>query len=374
MNIQRQPKQETIAIIAGQLVVGGAERQLYLWLANMNRKRFNPIVITLHPNCGDFWEPYIQDLGIPLYPIPRSNNRLSRLQQIVDTLRPHRPVLIHGWHTFASAYACMSAKILGTKSLGGVRSSFNAIKKPLETKLSQLFCNSILFNSNTAARAFEATRKMKDSSVFVVQNAVDVIFDERDIVRKQLTNTYGIPKDDIWVVSVGRMDPLKHQDILIHLAAKIKQHPIKIHFVLIGGGPELDSLKKLSVDLEVQNMVSFLGELPFASRLLKGFDIFCFPSIDEGLPNVVMESAAAGLPILAWQLPFIEELIEGDDMAILLPSMDLPLLENTLIKLIESPDIQKKLGAKAQAHILSKFSVDKYVNDMTSVYEYLLQD
>jgi len=46
---------QRIAIITGQLVVGGAERQLYLWLANMDRQRFEPIVLTLHPGFGDYW-------------------------------------------------------------------------------------------------------------------------------------------------------------------------------------------------------------------------------------------------------------------------------------------------------------------------------
>jgi len=54
------PAPTNIAIIAGQLVVGGAERQLYLWLANLDRERFNPIVLTLHPGYGDYWEKPVE--------------------------------------------------------------------------------------------------------------------------------------------------------------------------------------------------------------------------------------------------------------------------------------------------------------------------
>ena len=50
------PTSTNIAILAGQLVVGGAEKQLFLWLANLDRERFNPIVLTLHPGFGDYWE------------------------------------------------------------------------------------------------------------------------------------------------------------------------------------------------------------------------------------------------------------------------------------------------------------------------------
>ena len=45
-----------IAVIAGQLVVGGAERQLYLWLANLDQRKYKPVVLTLNPGHGDHWE------------------------------------------------------------------------------------------------------------------------------------------------------------------------------------------------------------------------------------------------------------------------------------------------------------------------------
>ena len=44
-----------IAVIAGQLVVGGAERQLYLWLANLDQRKYKPVVLTLNPGHGDYW-------------------------------------------------------------------------------------------------------------------------------------------------------------------------------------------------------------------------------------------------------------------------------------------------------------------------------
>ena len=73
-----------LAIIAGQLVVGGAERQLYLWLSHIDRAKFSPIVLTLHPGYGDYWEDPIESLGIPLIRIPRRRNRVLRAFNIVN--------------------------------------------------------------------------------------------------------------------------------------------------------------------------------------------------------------------------------------------------------------------------------------------------
>ena len=126
-----------VAIIAGQLVVGGAERQLYFWLSNMDCQRFEPIVLTLHPNSGDYWEKPIEALGIPLLRIKHRRSRFIRLIEIIWVLLPYKPQLIHGWHHFASPYAGVAAKLLGSKSLGGLRDTFRMfLRNPVEAILS----------------------------------------------------------------------------------------------------------------------------------------------------------------------------------------------------------------------------------------------
>ena len=99
--------------MAGQLVVGGAERQLYLWLSHLDRTRFRPVVVTLHPEYGDYWEGPIESLDIPVLRVPRRRNRLWRLAQVVRLLHPFRPSLVHGWHLFASPYAGAAAGCCG---------------------------------------------------------------------------------------------------------------------------------------------------------------------------------------------------------------------------------------------------------------------
>jgi len=367
-------KKINIAIIAGQLVVGGAERQLYLWLTNLDRDRFNPIVLTLHPGHHDYWEKPIEDLGISLYRLPHRNNRALRLMDILNILRPYQPRLIHGWHMFASAYAGMASKILSSKSIGGIRSSYRSLKNTWETRLSSFFCDAIISNSETSAKAYQANQKWKTQPVFTVQNAVDSQFDAREDIRAHLTHAYGLPADAIWIASIGRMDPLKRFDLLVRLSGKLKAKSLNFHWLIIGDGPEKEILENLSRELNVQDRVTFTGEVAFASRWMKSFDIFCFPSIDEGLPNVIMEAASAGLPVVAWQLPFVEELLESDKMALLVEPNDLDGMEDSLRALICSGDLRTQLGSAAQAHILSHFSLEKYIQGMTSVYETLLEE
>ena len=361
-----------IAIIAGQLVVGGAERQLYLWLSHLDQNKFSPVVLTLHPGHNDYWEEPIEALGLPLLRVPQKSNRLQRLSEIVKLLRPFKPELIHGWHFFASAYAGLAARLLGVPCVGGIRSSFSADQRNLETFLVHRFCDTVVANSSSAAQAYRSSLGNRKQPVFKVSNAIVNSFINRETVREDLSARFGLPGDKVWICSVGRMDPLKRFDLLLEIAKQLGTSHDNFHFVLIGDGPEKARLESLSASTGVTDRVTFLGEVPNAADWMKGMDVFCFPSTSEGLPNVIMEAAAAGLPVVAWKLPFIEELLPDKSMALLSSPGDLDSMLSNLSELLDSRSLRKSTGMAAQKQILDHFSVERYVREMTSVYDSVL--
>lgn len=362
----------SIAIIAGQLVVGGAERQLYLWLANLDRDRFDPVVLTLHPGHDDFWEKPIRELGIPLFEIPQRANRLARLWQIVGVLRSYKPSLIHGWHVFSGVYAGLAAKILGAKSLAGIRSSFLHLKSGPETKLMRIFCDAVIANSQAAASDYQEGQRSTKQKVFVVQNAVENNFLDREVARAELIELFSLAPDSIWLVSIGRMEPLKRFDTLIRVCSELNKSEFDYHLVLIGDGPERVKLMSMVKGLGLSEQVTFTGEVPDASRWLPAFDVFCFSSIAEGSPNVVMEAALAGLPIAAWDLPFNREILPEPKFALLAEAGNVQAMLDALVQLITSESLRKNLGTAAQEHIRASFSLYRYVDSMTAVYENIL--
>ena len=366
------PTSTNIAILAGQLVVGGAEKQLYLWLANLDRERFNPIVLTLHPGFGDYWEKPIEDLIIPLFRINQRNNRISRLREIQQILQPFQPQLVHGWHLFSGAYASLVAPHFKAKSLVGIRSSFESIQNSLELRIAQYFADAFIVNSESAAARIKS-EKPSIRHVYVVPNAVIADFESRETVRQRLIRELGLRPDALWLVAVGRLEQLKHFDELLEVAASLQDKQCNFHLILIGGGPEESALIQLSQQLHLEDCVRFTGEIPNAIRLLKGFDIFCMTSFLEGLPNVVMEAAAAGLPIVTWQLPFYEELLTPGETALMAAPGDRASFEQAVQAFINDQHLRERLGAAAQAQVTEKFSLDHYIQNMTKVYETMLQ-
>lgn len=361
-----------VAIIAGQLVVGGAERQLYLWLRHMDRNEFDPLVITLHPGHHDYWEEPIEALGIPLIRSPQASNPIKRMMTINQRLRLFKPDLIHGWHLFSSAYAGLAGLSLSSPSIGGLRSGLNGHENSLEAIIVRLFCKGLIANSENAARLWRELAPQRQE-VFTVPNAISQDFLPRDEARSYLANEYRIDPGRFWIGSIGRLDPLKRFDLLLPVLAKLKAETPPVHLVMIGEGPEFVRLKEQAAKLNIEDRVTCTGERPEASRLLPAFDLFCFPSLSEGLPNVILEAAAAALPIVAWDLPFNREILDTQS-AMLLPPEDLDAFAKAISVLIGDPNHRKALGERARERVLSRFSIERFVKGMTQAYLTILGD
>lgn len=102
------------------------------------------------------------------------------------------------------------------------------------------------------------------------------------------------------IVTMGRLGREKGQNLLIRaLPELVKRYPLKdIRLLLVGDGPEKESLQKLAVEVDVEDRIIFSGfqENPF--RLLPHCDVFVLPSLFEGFPNALAEAMACGLPVI----------------------------------------------------------------------------
>ena len=99
-----------VALIAGQLGLGGSEQQLYYSLLWLDRSRFSPIVISLGPHADEYWSDPIRQLGIPLWHVHRSLGRAGRLLRITRILRSQNIQLVHSWVFHANIYAAAAGR------------------------------------------------------------------------------------------------------------------------------------------------------------------------------------------------------------------------------------------------------------------------
>ncbi|MFH0856542.1 MAG: glycosyltransferase family 4 protein [bacterium] len=154
---------------------------------------------------------------------------------------------------------------------------------------------------------------------------------------------------------------------LIEAAAMVLKDMPNCVFILIGSGEQENKLKKLIYDYKLQNNFFMLGQVKAAYQYLKGFDIFCLPSIKEGLPYCLLEALMAGLPIVATNAGGNPEIVRDGDNGFLMDAKDAEKIAEKLKILLKDDALMIKMG-KISYGLAGDFSLEKMVEKTMGVY------
>lgn len=138
-------------------------------------------------------------------------------------------------------------------------------------------------------------------STEVIYNGIDFNrMKEISDTKENLIDKLNYSRDKINILTVARFDFPKGHDILQKTLSKIDSALLeKFHFYFVGDGPLLDEQKQLNIDLNLSDLISFIGKKTNIGEYMKASDYFLLPSRWEGLPITLIESLCCGLPILA---------------------------------------------------------------------------
>jgi glycosyltransferase involved in cell wall biosynthesis len=238
--------------------------------------------------------------------------------------------------------------------------------------LTDLLTDGLVVNSAAVARQIQGKNRLLRRRVFAVPNAVEPIVGEQTEVRHRAAGRWKIPTSRLWLGSIGRFETSKRFDLLLELTAWLVSRGGDPQLVLIGYGPGMDDLKRMATVLGIEGRVTFTGADAEARFWARAFDVFCCTSLEEGLPNVVMEAAAAGVPVLGWRTDFMLELLTDGESAVLVEPGNVEGLREGLRRLVENSEYRLSLGERAQKEVLGKFGVPTFVGKLSAVYEELL--
>ncbi|MGC9065458.1 MAG: glycosyltransferase family 4 protein [Candidatus Ratteibacteria bacterium] len=161
------------------------------------------------------------------------------------------------------------------------------------------------------------------------------------------------------IVGVGRLSEEKNFQLLIRAFANIRKKYPQWHLEIYGEGPLRKQLENLVIQLDLKESVKLPGVLKDIDQLLQKADIFVLCSKFEGFPNVLCEAMASGCAVIATKCDATGEIIV-DNYNGLLVEHDLGYLEKAIERLIDEPNLRKKLGENAKK-IVEKYSMDDIV-------------
>jgi glycosyltransferase involved in cell wall biosynthesis len=181
----------------------------------------------------------------------------------------------------------------------------------------------------------------------------------------------GIPPEAPVVGTVGNLRADKGHRFLLEAAPRIREVVPDVRFVFVGHGGMVDELRRRSRQLGLDRTVIFAGYRPDAARLAGAFDLFCLPSIHEGLPVSLLEALALGKPAVVTDAGGMPEVVEHGVEGLVVPPRDPHALEEALISLLRAPEDRRRMG-EAASRRASRFDIRLAARRCEEVYEELI--
>jgi glycosyltransferase involved in cell wall biosynthesis len=193
----------------------------------------------------------------------------------------------------------------------------------------------------------------------VIRNAIrtDVFENADPAYRDLLHGFFTLPPGRI-IVAVGRLSPEKGFDQLVEAAALLcLDHP-EFGFVLFGDGPRRQSLADRIVARQLQQRFILAGFRTDVERFLPHADLLVNSSFTEGLPVVVLEALAAGVPVVATAVGGTPEVIEDGVHGLLVPAGQPELLARGIADALANDDRRRTMGSQGRNRVLAEFTFE----------------
>jgi len=215
-------------------------------------------------------------------------------------------------------------------------------------------------------------RHLKAERLEVIDNGVPVEKFDRLSQRGRLRSLLRVAAHDCLVMIVGRLEIEKGHEIFLKAAAEVVQHVPHVKFLIVGDGPLMDHLKRLTQDLNLSDLVFFTGILEDMPSVYAAGDIMVNASYTEGLPMTILEAMASHLPIVASDVGSVGTVIQNGDNGLLLKPGDPQTLAAAIINLVKDPCKRALLSEKAYQDVCTRFSDTHMARKYKQVYEDIL--
>ncbi len=298
------------------------------------------------------------------------------LFEIFFLIRRLKPDIVHLNSTKAGQLGSLIGKLAGSKVIFSARGFvFNEPRfflvnwfYILMEKIASWFRDLIITVSESDRQSAIKYHLKNPGKIITVHNSIrPVNFLDRDTARQ----TLGINRNKLILGTIANFYHAKGLDILMRALATLASEELnRIQIVIIGGGPLEKQIKNLAVELHLDRHITYTGQVPDASKLLKAFDAFVLPSRKEGFPLVLLEAMQAGLPIIATNVGGNAEAL-GSAAGILVPSQDPVALAAAIKKLITNEDMRIDMSHKSLSQA-NRFPYDQHLSEISQVYNSLM--
>jgi len=295
------------------------------------------------------------------------------------SLQP-RPDVLHCWLLLANVVGPPAARLAGVRRvITSVRNIQSAVNynyydprwQPVHERVTAALADVIIANAPTVANDYRAFARVPADKVVTVANGIELATacsrpsGRRAAVRLAL----GLAPDDLVVGTVARLAKEKDFPTFLRAVVMARERLPILRALIVGDGPLRLELEAFAVALGLaRGVVQFLGERTDVAAIVESYDAFLLTSVIEGMPNAIMESQLAGVPVIATRAGGTVDLIRDGETGLLAPIGDHETLAAALVRVLTDKSLHDRISRAAQQQIRNEFTAEMLARRTERVY------
>ena len=365
-----------------RLELGGAQRVVLHTAKELDRRIFDVALCWGPGDLLDDEAAAIRNLErIPVPALVRPVAPISDLRALASlraAMRSFRPQVVHTHSSKAGILGRLAARLEGVSTVHTVHGfGFTPLQAAptyfllrAAEKTMARFTDHFVTVSETDRRRGIEIGLFPPEKATVIRAAIDLerfrAAADGDAVRERL----GVPVGPPMVTQIGNFKPQKAPLDFVRVAATVHEQLPEVWFVMVGDGPLREPAERLARELGVADRMVFSGWWEDVPALLAATTVSVLTSRHEGLPCSVVESLAAGVPVVATAVDGTVEVVRSGDNGLLAPAGDIAALAKSVGRLLMDPGLRGRMAAAAREG-LEAFDRDLMVRQQEDLYRWM---
>ena len=322
---------------------------------------------------GGVFEPVIRAMGVPVTILgKRRGIDLRLVWRLWRWLRNNKPQIVHTHLFTADTWGRLVARLAGVPLVFSTVHSVNSWQGRVHRLVDRTLA---LFTTRLIACTAQVAEKLHNQDgidarrIVTLANGVDL---QRfaDVTPVDIERELGASGGGPWLAVLGRLEPVKGQAYLLECLALLRDQGIEFRCVLIGDGPERESLVEKVTRLQLADRVYLAGFRDEVPAWLAAIDVLVMPSRWEGLPMALLEAMALGKPVVAHAVGGIPDVVRDGQEGLLVPPHHPQQMMQALARLLGDAALRAQMGANALSRVRSHYSAEA----LARAYEKLYRD
>lgn len=365
-----------VVFLITDLLIGGAERALTRTAVGLSKHGYNVSVAYLYEAAP--MAEVLKNAGVSVINLKMRNKfNVTAFWRFYRLLRYEQPQILHTYMFHADLMGRLVGRLAGVPIIISSRRNIN-----IGGQLREVINRFTVRLSDVTTAVCDQVRKTEIKQAGVEPERVVRIYNGVEIEKFQqvekneianLKQALSISPDDMVLGMVSSFREQKGYSFLIQAMVEIISAFPRVKLLLVGDGVLREHIEKIVKTAGLTNAVIFTGIRRGIPDILSAMDIFVLSSLWEGMPNVVLEAMAAGLPVIATSVGGIPEAVIDGQTGLLVPPGNTGALAKAVIDLLNNPERASEMGLAGKKRADEFFSVSAMIGNTEALYEKWIQ-